>query len=175
MSHTDPTPVVKFLDWDSQFFTQRIGRVISPVLTNALMAEINAFAVQNKLDCLYFLADSAQRDTILLAEQDAYRLVDIRMTFKRKLGLPPQPIDGPIRLVKESDLPYLKQIAASAYTDTRFYADSHFNRSQCSQMYEIWVQKDCQNPDGCVWIYEENQVPVGFVTCLLYTSPSPRD
>ena len=61
----------------------------------------------------------------------------------------------------------LKQIAASSFTDSRFYADPHFDRAQCDALYASWIERDCREARARVLVADREGVPAGFVTCKI--------
>ena len=73
------------LEWDSDFFGIRIGRVRTNHLSPAILDATNRWCAANAVDCLYFLADPNDAQTIRLAAQFGFNLVDIRMTLARRI------------------------------------------------------------------------------------------
>lgn len=156
-----------FLSWDSEFFGFRIARVNSQQLTSDLVSEIDAWREAETIDCLYFLADPNDSQTIRLAEDYGYRLVDLRLTFERKL-IPDEvrPLMDSIRPFVERDLEPLIQIARTSYSDSRFYFDPCFPREKCELFYETWV-RNSTNGSGfadMTLVAELNGLTAGFIT-----------
>ena len=75
----------QYLNWDSEFFGLRIAKLSKSQLNSATMAETLSWCVQNSIDCLYFLADSNDQATIRLAEDNHFRLVDLRISMRCKI------------------------------------------------------------------------------------------
>jgi len=73
----------EFLPWDSEFFGHRIARVVGHRLDPDLAEAVMAFATRERIDCLYFLADSDDVRTVRTAEDSGFRLVDVRVTLER--------------------------------------------------------------------------------------------
>src|SRR5580692_11543770 len=71
-----------FLEWDSQFFGRRIGRVEGHRLDAELRSRISAWCLENAIDCLYFLADANDSQTVVCAEEWKAHFVDIRVTME---------------------------------------------------------------------------------------------
>ena len=72
---------VIYLDWDSIFFTKRIGKVILRSMNETDARNINEWAVTNRIDCLYYLADGSNPASCIAAENNGFHLVDLRMTY----------------------------------------------------------------------------------------------
>ena len=70
-----------------------------------------------------------------------------------------------IREARPVDLERLKQIAARSFTDSRFYADPHFDRAQCDALYATWIERDYEEGRARVLVAECDGVPAAFVTC----------
>lgn len=167
MNYTD---LCEYLEWDSQFFKQRIARVIPDRLSSAAIQEIDSWCTQNRIDCLYFLADPDDHNTTQLARQNAYELVDIRLLFDCPVTPSADiPETAPyIRPGAVFDIPTLRDIARQSYrTYTRFYTDPHFSKAQCDELYATWIDKSVRGYADTVLIAERDNVCVGFISCHL--------
>jgi dTDP-4-amino-4,6-dideoxy-D-galactose acyltransferase len=157
-----------FLNWDTDFFGFRTARVNDQHLTPDSVHEIDLWCQAEAIDCLYFLADPNDSQTVRLAEDHGYRFVDLRLTFERKLGDDEVlPLSNTIRPFTQSDLEPLIQIARGSYTDSRFYFDPCFPRAKCDLFYETWI---CNSTNGSGFadvtlVAELNGLTAGFITC----------
>src|SRR5262249_31019765 len=116
------------------------------------------------------LADSDDAPTVTLAEDNGFRLVDIRVTLDRPLtGSEPGP-SGNIRLHRPEDIAVLKGLARSSYHLSRFYYDSRFSRSEADALYETWIERSCNGYDDAVLVAEADARPVGFMSVRLAKS-----
>ena len=75
----------RILDWDSAFFGRNIARLDPLRVDAAEVEEALGWCRQRDVDCLYFLADSNDPQTITAVERAGFRSVDIRMTYDRAL------------------------------------------------------------------------------------------
>ena len=161
----------KYLDWDSEFFGLRIGRVTENRLQPETIEQINQWADLQRIDCLYFLADIGDLKTIRLAEINEFRMVDIRVTLEKIIDksttIPDQASIGSIRLVSPDDLNALKAIARVSYHDTRFYADTNFPVARADALYEIWIEKSCKGYADAVFVLEIDHQSAGYISCHL--------
>jgi dTDP-4-amino-4,6-dideoxy-D-galactose acyltransferase len=163
----DREPICTYLDWDSRFFERRIARVNGHRLDQARLSEVLTWCKTNRIDCLYFLADSDDAQTSLLAERNGFLHTDVRLTLERNLtesaSMPP-PGDS-VRLARTGDLGALKAIARTGHRDTRFYFDLHFEREKCDLLYETWIDNSFNGFAQAVLVAEVNAEPVGYITC----------
>ncbi len=159
----------EFLEWDSQFFEQRIARVRPSRLAEGNLSQINSWCYQNQIACLYFLADSADATTHRLASENGFHLVDIRLTLDRPATLNHQSKEssGVMRTALERDIPALRAIARASHHDSRFYWDGHFPRSACDALYEVWIERSCRGWADTVLVAEDGGAPVGYLSCHL--------
>jgi dTDP-4-amino-4,6-dideoxy-D-galactose acyltransferase len=161
----------QFLDWDSNFFGIRVARVNVNRLNKCSIIAIDDWCCDNKIDCLYFLADADDGDTIRLAEDDGYHLVDIRVIFKRHVegsqGRIGKCINYVIRPSVSTDIPTLRSIAKVSFRITRFYYDANFPTELCDALYETWIEKSCTRNDETVLVAENQDNPIGFISCKL--------
>lgn len=161
------------LAWDSSFWRARIAKARTNALTPQNVHAIDAWCARNDVDCLYFLARSDDAETMRLAEDHGFRLVDIRLSFEHRLdsgdvARPPE-VEGPIiiRAAREDDIPALQAIARGSYHDTRFYYDERFPEERCHRLYETWIRRSCEGFADAVLVAERASRPVGYVTCHL--------
>jgi ribosomal protein S18 acetylase RimI-like enzyme len=161
--------MIQYLEWDSQFFGHRIGRILQKTLTESSLAQIKRWAEENQIDCLYFLATPDDDMTVQLAEQDHFHLVDLRVTLRTSLeGMLPLPEPSiPLDYAQAADIPALKLIAGQNHTNSRFFTDTHFPRQKCRELYEIWIEKAVHGPDTKVFVWRAEGKACAYVTARL--------
>jgi dTDP-4-amino-4,6-dideoxy-D-galactose acyltransferase len=165
-----------FLPWDTNFFGKRIARVNGSILAADRLPVIDAWCVAEQIDCLYFLADSADALTVRLAEESGFRLQDIRLTLALTKPAPgreilPELTDTlvNIRASRPDDLEKLHDTARHAYVHTRFYNDPHFTREQCAALYDTWLARSINERAyaDITFIADVDDMPAGYVACHL--------
>jgi dTDP-4-amino-4,6-dideoxy-D-galactose acyltransferase len=159
----------EFLEWDSLFFGCRIGSVRARQLSTPALLEIDRWCEAQRIDCLYFLADFDNPETIRLAEKNFFRLVDVRLTLRLTFSSLPDlpPAVGGIRLSQSRDVPVLRRIARSSHASSRFYFDPYFPRDRCDALYETWIEKSCSGDADVVFVPELEGEPAGYISCHL--------
>ncbi len=157
------------LPWDSAFFGFGVARVCGEALDAARAAAVDAWCRREKVRCVYFLARSDDAGTSRCAEERGFALVDVRVDFERKLeGVADLAHAGTrVRVAAAADLPALEKIARASFTDSRFYADGHFPRTQCDDLYARWVRESYRGFADAMLVAEVSGVPAGFVTCKM--------
>jgi dTDP-4-amino-4,6-dideoxy-D-galactose acyltransferase len=163
------TSVCESLPWDSEFFGHRIARLLPGRLSADVIDTAKAWCEANAIDCLYLLADANDPETIRRAEDNQFRLVDIRLTMSRKLSNQIPAVATPtgtnIRLATNEDIPALRAIARQSHHDSRFYFDPHFAPAQCDRLYETWIEKSCGSYADVVFVADHQGQPAGYITC----------
>lgn len=155
----------KFLDWDTNFFGLRIGRVIGNSLSHAGMKEIDAWSRQNEIRCLYFLARNDDPETTVLAEENGFHLVDMRVTFDRPLPGPLPGMPEGLRPAQPADMPVLEEWARAGFTDSRFFFDRQFPQERAAALYAAWIQRDYKSPSSAVFVFApEESRPLGYIS-----------
>lgn len=170
MKNSGGGALCRFLDWDTDFFGVRTARLRTGRLSRAQLKRALQWCRRRKVDCLYFTAEAGDLATIRLAEDNRFRLVDLRVTYEREPGALAAfktPAGVKFRLSGEKDIPALEAIAQTAYRDSRFYADPNFKKSRCDELYRTWIRKSCRDYADAVWVAELRDAPVGYVTCHL--------
>ena len=164
--------LLQLLEWDSAFFGSRIARLHANRLDPDLLRQTEDWCRAARIDCLYFLADADHDDTVLLAEAAGFHLVDLRLTFDRKLAAPPmtgiyQPATPDIRLATAADIPQLRAMAGANHHDSRFYFDRRFPRALCDELYATWVEKSCTGYADALLVADRDGTAVGYLSCHL--------
>jgi len=165
MTRTPPA-AVRFLEWDSEFFGVRIASMAPAKLDDQSLLGVVDWARTEKIACLYALSDADDIATLRRLESAGARLVDIRMTFERRLD-GPTPAHGAdaIRTARESDIAALRKLAAASHTASRFFADGGFERARCEELYATWIEKSCRGWADRVLVAELDGRLAGYVSC----------
>lgn len=173
---SNPGGICNYRHWDSEFFGRRIATVTVNQLTGQSIQQILSWCDAERIDCLYFLADSGDPGTVTLAENAGFSLVDIRVTLERTAdrlqssGQAP----SPIRPYQEGDLPNLRNIARVSHRDSRFYYDKHFPQSRCDALYETWIDKSVHGFADIVLVAVVREEAVGYISCQAPSAGEPQ-
>lgn len=156
----------EFLEWDSQFFGVRIARLNEPSLSPISVASALHWCRANQIDCLYFLVASDHAETVRLAQQHAFQLVDVRVTLEHALSGPLSPTPA-VRPFQPTDAAALRAIARMGHQDSRFYYDGHFPLPRCADLYEAWINRSMAGRREAVLVADYDGTPAGYISCRL--------
>ena len=185
-------------DWDSTFFGASIAQVAASRLAPARLARIVADADAAGIDCLYFLADATDPETVRAAEQSGFSLVDVRLTLacglapdgqdagaagsrdrgaagesQQSVAADSDPAAGDrarIRVASPADRPALTALARTSHRNTRFYRDLRFDRDRCDDLYATWIERSVAGElADVVWVVDVDGAALGYLT--LTTEP----
>ncbi len=161
----------EFLEWDTDFFGFRIGRATVERLTMERARTMMSWSKNERIRCLYFLADTDSPGTIRLLENNRFRFQDIRLTMTRH-GLPEDATtkkrEHGIRPARAPEIEALREIARVSHTGSRFYHDPGFPRERCATLYETWIERSCSGDYAdAVLIAEWKGRPAGYLSCRL--------
>jgi len=156
----------RLLEWDSRFFGLRIGSVVLPTLDRAGMDRVLAWCRAGRIDCLYLLSDAVDVATHRLAEDEGFRVVDVRVTLEREVGgTATERESACVRPASPADVPALRAIAAASHRQTRFYSDGRFDYARCDELYSTWIERSCDGWADAVWVAELDGRLAGYLTC----------
>jgi dTDP-4-amino-4,6-dideoxy-D-galactose acyltransferase len=169
MVNKPPAPLCESLSWDSEFFECRIARILANRLSPESLETVEAWCRLEAIDCVYWVAEADHEQTIRLAKDHDFNLVDIRLTLSKDLTEhkfeSSRNSGGSIRPALPQDLSALRAIARHSHHDTRFYFDPHFAKAKCDALYEIWIEKSCQGYADAVLVAQGETQVVGYITC----------
>ncbi|MBA3530440.1 MAG: GNAT family N-acetyltransferase [Ardenticatenales bacterium] len=163
-------PLCHYLAWDSDFFGYRIARLSGGRVSQERMVAVMQWCQEETIDCLYFLAESDDQESVRVAENHRFRLVDVRLTLEKSALSQSSAPDDAIRFVVPADIPALRQLARTSHRDSRFYYDPHFSEVQCAALYDTWIEKSCQGYAEAVLVAGPVAQPVGYLSCHLLPS-----
>ncbi len=167
--------LIEYMPWDSSQFGVRIARATCGQVDSSACRDLLKQCRDQAIDCLYFLAESADQDTIAALQTCDFELVDIRLTLSVQYKSPPAAgqLDGiRFRLGDERDLDHLLPIASGSFGQSRFYVDQRFGHDNATRMFQIWLRKSfADEPGVAVVVAEQRDAAVGFVTCHLHKPP----
>ena len=154
--------------WDSAFFGARIAQITARRATADALALAVERARQEAIDCLYFLADADDAETVRAAEANRFALVDVRLTLGCTIdrGSPGDSYgDGTIRAARPVDLPQLMDVARVSHRYTRFHADTRFDPDRSDELYAHWIERSVAGElADAVWVVDIDGAPRGYIT-----------
>jgi dTDP-4-amino-4,6-dideoxy-D-galactose acyltransferase len=163
----------EFLPWDTSFFGLRIARVVGHRFDPQRVEAVLEWCTTHEIEYLHFLATLDHQETIRLAEDHGFRLVDVRVTLQCSIGdrAPrhgsARPRGGPVRPSRPRDIPILQKIARTSYGDSRFCFDPCFPVESCDALYDTRIKRGCEGYADAVLVAEMDARPAGYVSCHL--------
>ncbi len=164
--------ICEILAWDTAFWGIPVGKVTRPVLLPGDGDDIATWCAEQEVACLYFLAPTDDRGTILEAERAGFSLVDQRLTLGVTVSgdtTPTRPTDPltTIRPCRTEDIAVLEGIAARSHRDSRFYFDGRFPADRCDALYVTWIRQSIEGWADAVLVAANAGGAAGYVTCHL--------
>lgn len=169
------SPRVGILDWDTDFFGFRVGRVFDENLTHDGAREVFAWAQREAVECVYFLAADGDSRSAHAAENVGFRLMDVRVELGLRIHDRGLRVEGDaldFEFVAPADVSALRDIATLSHTASRFYADPHFPRERCAALYSRWIEESCTGGADAVLITRLDDRAAAYVTCHLESDES---
>lgn len=161
----------EILNWDTNFFGFCVGHVLGHQLSKEIIQQIDLWSLENNLSCLYLLASSNDAETIRIAEDNGFRLVDIRMTYEKLIHRNSQTseedksLEFHLRSASPRDANALGSIARESHRDSRFYYDRNIPSYLSDMLFETWIKLSCEGYADKVLVAELDNSPVGYITC----------
>jgi ribosomal protein S18 acetylase RimI-like enzyme len=160
-------PLVRYLQWDSDFF----GLSVASLDGGHLQAETSKVAfdwcMKEKIRCLYFLANGTDSQTLQYAYKAGFKFVDVRVEMEfdlrnlQKTQVPSLEIKP---VTKRVELGCIQTLARKSHTDSRFFKDLNFNRTKCEKLYEKWINSDFERGNIFGFFPDEKEIVKGYIT-----------
>jgi dTDP-4-amino-4,6-dideoxy-D-galactose acyltransferase len=154
------------LPWDSAFFGIEIARFTETRATADDLASAIRRAGQRSIQCLYFLADADDPESVRAAEENGFRLVDVRVTLDRSVPADAAAAhaDDGIRPATPTDVPRLISIARVSHRNTRFHRDVRFDAQRADELYAVWIERAVSGALAhAVWVVDAGAGPLGYL------------
>jgi dTDP-4-amino-4,6-dideoxy-D-galactose acyltransferase len=166
----------ELLDWDSRFFGLTIARLRADRLGEEEADAVLEWCERHAVNCLYFLANGDDRETLRAVEARSFDLVDVRIDLSCRLDAATRdPLAEGVRLANASDRAALAAISREAFTASRFFFDGRFPHERCAALFETWIDRALAGELAeAVLCIDLDGAPAGFVTCELDESGDGR-
>lgn len=153
------------LGWDSNFFGLPIARVTRRRITRFELASVVNWAEDASVDCVYFLADAEDPESIRAAEGNGFSLTDVRVSLERSAPAPSgQAGDASLRLATLADIERLASIARVSHRNTRFHRDARFDPARADELYAVWIDRAVRGElANAVWVVDTGTGPAGYL------------
>jgi dTDP-4-amino-4,6-dideoxy-D-galactose acyltransferase len=136
-------------------------------MSKAAAADLVACSDSENIKCLYFLCECDDANTLSVAEDVGFRVVDVRMILDATVPDDSRIVYSDVRPSKPEDLPALRRIAGISHQTSRFYFDEQFPKGACDLLYETWIEKSCQGWADIVLVAAKQKGACGYITCHL--------
>jgi len=164
--------IINRLEWDSAFFNVNIGYLYPKRLRKSIVSFAMKKCEEDRIECLYYLCDCNDPESVQLAEKEGFHFVDIRITFSQdvrsRIAGDPCALPGGLRVrpARGEDKPELCGIASDSYISSRYFFDRHFPQEVCRKFYADWISKSVDGLfDHAVLIAEMNGKLAGYISC----------
>ena len=157
-------PICTLLEWDTEFFGHRIFRLQQKRLNEELVDGVLRRCRAESVDCLYYLAEADDAESLRVAQDAGFRLVDIRATLSWTGGeASPGTPSTFVRAAETEDIPELERIASTVHRGTRFFADPRFS-GKAPSLYRTWISTSVRGHADFVLVAKVDGRPAGYVT-----------
>lgn len=158
--------LIQVLDWDSDFFGFKVGRLLTPKLSINQIEAVDEQCRSHAIKVLYWLADPQQPGLGDVAKSADFRFMDFRLEFDRRLDRDSITNDSHpgVRLYTASDLSALIAIAKEVHTDSRFALDPQLS-PKSALLFEKWIVRDVSRQNGAVFVADIGDGACGYCTC----------
>jgi len=167
------------LQWDSDFFAIRIGRIELRGTDPVELARAEVDAVADGIRCLYAEVDAADVHLLDLAQRRGYRVVDVALHLTHDSSSLEHPLAAPapvrIRPGTPEDVPRLEDHLMAIAPWSRFAADPRFGPAAAAALHRSWVRRAAEGTGGRRLLVAEDARgrPIGLSTLAVDPDHAP--
>lgn len=158
-------PAIEYLDWDSRFFNQKIGKITQTQIKLRDAAHIIARKQKEEYSLVYISTKSITHEAHKLIEEHQGILVDHKVTYQKNLNVAePKETDKNIQPYNGHLSDELLQLALLSGHSSRFKKDPRLNQ-KFDELYQNWIQKSIDRSLADITaVYKQNNEIQGFIT-----------
>jgi RimJ/RimL family protein N-acetyltransferase len=157
--------MIKFLDWDTKFFSFNVAQIISKNLYTLDFEKKLKILKDKKIKLLQYKCDINDEKNLDAAQRNNFKYVDLRIQYKKKIKLNIESKKYLLSVAKKKDISILKKKFASRFNFTRYYTDNNFDKKKILEFYKNWIERSVkgQFDDYTLLMKEKNKI-IGFCT-----------
>ena len=157
--------MIHLMEWDSEFFKRRIGRLeVDDESLESIESTLRKARDEGYKYVMCRLTRQDQR-VIRCLESCGFYLTDIGVNWEvetRKFAYRPKGLCPNMRTADGNDVPALRKMAKSLFTQSRFYSDPFYSKAEADALHETWVANSVLSSAADIVFLVPNG---GFVTC----------
>lgn len=173
--------LVEILEWDSNFFGFPVASVVQPSISKDDWTSIREFVAEKGVRLLYFKCQLTDRDSVDVAQINAFSLVDVRLDYvlnlqKKWAWQRFSDESGPVLTkAKEVDLHQLSEMVTRTFENSRYYADKKFDPEKIDEFYVNWIERSIKGEfDDEVLVVKEEGVIQSLCSLKYETNKNAR-
>jgi len=161
------SPIIEYLDWDSNNFGIKVGNANTPVENLSQAQNLQKLAQSMGFQLIYYRFTAPHAIAEQIARQMKWFLADQKTTYI-KTSQPPtsQVSDKIISYAQHPLTPKLLSLAMQAAEYSRFKVDPKFTHKEYEILYKVWIERSLKQEiaqDVLVYL-TDNGVEAGLVT-----------
>ncbi|NJD55536.1 MAG: GNAT family N-acetyltransferase [Nitrospirae bacterium] len=160
--------MIRELVWDSTLLGKKIGRLTITAASRATLVADLKRAASGGFAYVTCKVQGHDERIIRLLESSGFYLSDIGITWQKDIDIlsggicvEPQTPET-IRIADEHDIPEIRKMSRSLFTQSRFYHDPFFSKRDADTIYQEWAENSVRKGAADIVFYLPNG---GFITC----------
>lgn len=156
--------IIEYLEWDSNFFRKRIGKISIPnnYPYNSIETIINS-AKSDSFELIYLFEESENIGDCINQLSD--KLTDIKINFKKEIKHSHKLINNITVLDSDHVDDNILKLSYNSGQHSRFLTDPHFGKDSFEKLYKTWITKSVSREIADqVFVCKEADKIIGFIT-----------
>lgn len=162
---------IKNLDWDSKILGLNFYKINKIGLDSEedydiVKKIINFIKLKFEgIDCMTYKTEATKIGLIQNLQKNGFVLAGLPVRLSINLENIKDYEDQNIRLFENKDAGILSEIARNTFLNAYRYNDKKFDKSRVDDLYSEWIKNSCKGRAEAVFVYEDDNVPMGFIAC----------
>ncbi|KKW24548.1 MAG: hypothetical protein UY67_C0006G0003 [Candidatus Kaiserbacteria bacterium GW2011_GWA2_52_12] len=160
-------PLVQVLEWDTEFFGEKMARLSPPIVDIASMKRALNLCKKEGVACLFWRANGSHHENLTIAHHYGFTTNGTRVLYELEAGAENYEATGQVREMTEDDLRTLLRYAALLSNESRFHRDPRFGPKVARKTYRQWLKNMLKDaaPNTKIFVVTVGNEQAGFIAC----------
>lgn len=156
---------ITILDWDTNFFKKKIGRIENSIYNQHDLASINRALTKQEVDLAYYSSTNPLSNELHDTDSYSINFVDRKTTYNKVINKNASFNEAISEYQCDHPAQKLIDLSVESGTYSRFKVDTKIDNSKFEELYSLWIINSVNRQLAkSVLVYYIDEIIAGFVT-----------